>query len=160
MNRQFVNTIKLICILFFAVFMGACALRPIATEYPVKPLEREEIRLDKLGDGKVLIYNGADILHKIDNTARLNVWIDNKALGQIRPGEYVVLEIGEGQHEFKLLHIDVFNMRSEHNVEIDPQTRIIRLEPTLTSNKLTITNVLPVKFEKFEYAKHADKVIH
>ncbi|TDO05070.1 hypothetical protein [Sunxiuqinia elliptica] len=157
MNRQFANIIKLIYILFFAVFMGSCALRPIATEYPVKPLESDEIRLDKLGDGKVLIYNGADILHKIDNTARLNIWIDNKALGQIRPGEYVVLEIGEGEHEFKLLHIDVFRMRSEHNVEIDPQTRIIRLEPTWISNKLTVTNVLPIRFEKFEYAKHANK---
>ena len=157
MNRRFTEITRLILTSFFLLFIVSCALRPITAEYNVTKLEKDNIGLQELGNGKVLIYNGADILHKLDNTARLNIWIDNKALGQIRPKEYVVVDISNGNHEFKLLHIDIFKMRSKHNAKIDERTKIIRVEPTLTSNKLTITNVLPGNFEKFKYAKHTSK---
>ncbi|WMI65452.1 hypothetical protein RBH94_15475 [Aestuariibaculum sp. YM273] len=113
----------------------------------------EKVQLDNLGNGTILIYNGADILHKIDNTARLNIWIDDKALGQIRPSEYVIINLKTGKHQFKALHIDLVNMRSEHDVEIDDKTKVIKIKPNITSNRLTVTNELPEKFEKFKYAE-------
>ena len=109
--------------------------------------------LDKLGNGTILIFNGADILHKIDNTGRLNIWIDNKPLGQIRPGEYIIINLKDGKHQFKALHLDVVNMRSIHDVEIDEKIKVIKIKPNLTSNKLTVTNELPKRFEKFKYAE-------
>ena len=64
----------------------------------------ESIDLDQLGNGTILIYNGADILYKMVNTARLNIWINKKALGQIRAREYVIINLKKGEYEFKALH--------------------------------------------------------
>ena len=147
------NKLKSICIFLSILFLTSCALKPISSEYQFVKLDIENIELEKLGSGKILIYNGADILHKIDNTGRLNVLIENKALGQIRPREYVIIDLKSRTYEFKILHLDLVTMRSIHNVEIDKNTKVIRIEPTITSNKLTITNELPKKFDKYQYMK-------
>ncbi|NOY47726.1 MAG: hypothetical protein GXO84_05945 [Chlorobi bacterium] len=152
MNKIIKEKLKLIVLILPLLMLTSCALKPISSEYNFIKTNIENIELDKLGNGKVLIYNGADILHKVDNTGRLNIWIENKALGQIRPGEYVIISLKNGKYEFKALHIDVFNMKSSHNVEINDKTKVIRIKPTMTSNKLIITNELPKKFEKFKYA--------
>ena len=141
-------------ILFSAILLlASCALKPITSEYTFIKTDLEEVTLDKLGNGTILIFNGADILHKIDNTGRLNIWIDNKPLGQIRPGEYIIINLKDGKHQFKALHLDVVNMRSIHDVEIDEKIKVIKIKPNLTSNKLTVTNELPKRFEKFKYAE-------
>jgi hypothetical protein len=153
MNQSYFN--KSNCIILFLVisFLTSCSLKPITSEYSFIKTDLEKIELDKLGNGTILIYNGADILHKVDNTARLNIWIDNKSLGQIRPSEYVVINLKNGKHQFKALHLDMVNMRSSHDVEINEQTKVIKIKPNLTSNRLTVTNELPKRFEKFTYAE-------
>ena len=127
------KNIKLIALI--VIICNSCALKPIASEYDFVKVNTEDVTLNNLGNGKVLIYNGSDILHKIDNTARLNVLINGRALGQVRPREYVVMNFSSGSYSFKLQHIDLVNMRSEHTVEIDADTKVIRIEPTITSNK-------------------------
>lgn len=142
-------------ILLFSVLLllTSCALKPIISEYNFIKTDLEKVELDKLGNGTILIYNGANILHKVDLTARLNIWIDDKALGQIKPSEYVIINLKNGEYQFKALHIDVVNMRSTHDVIIDNNTKVIKIKPNLTSNKLTIINELPKRFEKFKYAE-------
>jgi hypothetical protein len=142
-------------ILLFSIFilLNSCALKPIISDYSFVKTDIQQVDLDKLGNGKILIYNGADIFHKIDNTARLNIWIDDKPLGQIRAREYVIINLKEGTYNFKALHIDVVKFRSRHQVEINANTKVIKIKPNLTSNKLWITNELPKKFEKYNYAK-------
>lgn len=135
------------------LLMTSCALKPITSDFNFIETDLEKVELDNLGNGTILIYNGANILHKLDNTARLNIWIDEKPLGQIRPSEYVVINLKYGKHQFKVLHIDVVNMRSEHDVEIDENTKVINIKPNITSNRLEVTNELPEKFEKFKYAE-------
>lgn len=147
------NKYKFVILFSIVLLASSCALKPVTSEYNFVKIDLEDVNLDKLGNGNVLIYNGADILHKIDNTARLNIWIDNKALGQIRGREYVIINLKKGKHMFKALHIDVLKMRSTHDVEIDENTKVIKIKPNLTSNKLWITNELPKKFEKYKYAE-------
>lgn len=125
----------------------SCALKPIPSDY--SSIRLSNIDATTLGNGTVLIYNGADILHGIDNTARLNILIGDKSIGQIRKKEYVVLQLEKGKYDFNVLHIDMVKMRSKHTVEIDENTKIIRIEPTITSNKLTVTNELPKNFAKY-----------
>lgn len=127
--------------------LSSCALRSVPSDYTSVKLE--VIDNNTLGNGKVLIYNGAGVLHKVDNTARLNIGLDGKSLGQIRPREYVIVNLENGNHEFTALHIDMVNMRSKHTVEINEHTKVIKIEPTITSNKLTITNILPENFDKY-----------
>lgn len=133
------------------MLLTSCALKPIPSEYAFVKTNIENVELNDLGNGNVLIYNGANVLHKMDITARLNIWIDKKSLGQIRPSEYVIINLKKGKHYFKVLHVDVVNMRSEHEVEIDDQTKVIKIKPTITSNKLELTNEFPKNFEKFKY---------
>lgn len=147
------RTIKIGISLFTLILLTSCALKAITSEYAFIKTNIENVGLDDLGNGNVLIYNGANILHKIDNTARLNIWLDEKPLGQIRPREYVIINLTNGEHHFKALHIDVVNMRSEHEVEIDEKTKVIKIKPTLTSNKLEVTNELPENFDKFKYVE-------
>ncbi len=90
--------IKNIILFLIIILLSSYALKPITSEYTFLKTDIEKVDLDKLGNGTVLIHNGADILHKIDVTARLNIWIDNKALGQIRPSEYVIINLKEGKH--------------------------------------------------------------
>jgi hypothetical protein len=149
------NKIKLITVTITLLVLTSCALKPIKTEYTFVKTDLEKVELNKLGDGNILIYNGANILHKLDNTARLNVWIDNKPLGQIKPSEYVIINLKNGQHHFKTLHIDMFNMRSEHEIEVDRATKVIKIKPTVTSNKLEVTNELPSNFENFKYSSQS-----
>jgi hypothetical protein len=151
MKNSFFSTIKYVLLFFTVLLLTSCALKAIPSDYTFVKNDSEKLELSNLGNGKVLIYNGASILHKIDNTARLNVWIDDKALGQIRTGEYVVIDIEKGKHHFKSLHLDMVNMRSNDNIEIDENTKVIEIKPTITSNKLTIVNALPKNFEKYKY---------
>lgn len=143
------NVIKLSLLASITFTLSSCALKSIPSDY--SSVKLDAVNTNTLGNGKILIYNGASILHSIDNTARLNVWIGNKSLGQIRTKEYVIIDLEKGKYEFTVLHIDMVNMRSKHQVEIDENTKVIKIEPTITSNKLTITNVLPENFDKYNY---------
>ncbi|MCQ9637287.1 hypothetical protein MP478_08725 [Chryseobacterium sp. WG14] len=127
--------------------LSSCALRSVPSDY--SSVKLDVIDNNTLGNGKVLIYNGAGVLHKMDNTARLNIGLDGKSLGQIRPKEYVIVNLENGKHEFTALHIDMVNMRSKHPVEINAGTKVIKIEPTITSNKLTVTNILPENFDTY-----------
>lgn len=122
--------IKQLTIYSILFLLTACALKPIASEFSFRKIDLDKVALNNLGDGDVLVYNGANILHKADNTARLNIWIDNKPLGQIKPNEYVIINLIKGNHQFKALHIDVVNMKSNHQVQIDSEPKSLKLSQT------------------------------
>ena len=44
-------------------------------------------------------------------------------------------------------------MRSNHKVIVDEKTKVIKIKPTLSSNKLETINILPNNFDKFKYAE-------
>lgn len=151
MRKNFFTTIKHVVFIAILFLATSCALQKIPSDYTYITTT-EKPTLDNLGEGKILIYNGAGFMHKVDNTASLNIWIDDKALGQIRPSEYVIIDLEKGKHHFKVLHLDMVNMRSNDDIEIDEKTKVIEIKPTISSNKITVTNVLPKNFEKFKYA--------
>lgn len=145
--KIFRNYIAGIAALSLFITLNSCALRSVPSDY--SDVKIESVDLSTLGNGKILIYNGASILHSMDNTARLNFWINKKSVGQIRTKEYVIIDLSNGIYEFNVLHLDMVNMRSNHSVSVNENTKVIRIEPTITSNKLTVTNVLPQNFEKY-----------
>jgi hypothetical protein len=63
--------------------------------------------------------------------------------------EFAVIYLLPGKHEFKLVHKDVKNFTSTHTIEIDKDTKVICVKPTITSNKAEITNVIPNNFHLF-----------
>jgi hypothetical protein len=54
-----------------------------------------------------------------------------------------------GNHWFRLLHIDFFQFESVHPIEINEQTKIIEIAPTIASNTAKVTNYLPDNFHRF-----------
>lgn len=150
---------KKLCLLSLLSFLFlSCGLKPYQPAYNYIQTKREHVKLDSLGNGRVLIYNGADILHTLDNTERLNIWIKKKPLGQLWGYEYVIINLDAGEYTFDLQHKDLVNMRSSHKVIINDTVKIIRVEPTMFSNKITITNKLPKKFsELYRLAKNRVK---
>ncbi len=145
------SILKIIFVFFMIVTLKSCTIKPIVSSYDYQENICESVSLEELGNGKILIYNGADFWHKIDNTSGLNIWINEKPMGFIRAGEYGIIELENATLEFKLLHVDMFKFRSYHKVTINEKTKVIRIEPTFTSNDLTVVNQLPKKFEKYEY---------
>jgi hypothetical protein len=94
------KNIRIIIVSLSFILLTSCALKPIKSEYTFIKTNIENVELNDLGNGNVMIYNDANILHKIDNTARLNIWLNNKSLGQIRPSEYVIINLKKGKHHF------------------------------------------------------------
>lgn len=140
-------------VLSMILTLHSCALKPIVSTYDYQLNKTDSVDLDSLGDGKVLIYNGASFLHTIDNTARLNMWINDAPMGQVRASEYEIIDLETGTYEFMLYHLDVFRFKTAHTVELNEETKVIRIEPTVTSNKLTITNLLPMRIDEFKYVE-------
>lgn len=110
-------------------------------------------KVDELGNGNILIYNAAKGLYKNKlNTGRISIWINEKLLGHVDPQQYIIVTLEKGKHRVKLLHVDVFNIDSEHDIEITDKTKIVQVKPTAFSNRLQVTNILPKKFDRFKNA--------
>jgi hypothetical protein len=69
----------------------------------------------------------------------------------LRAKDYVIIRLENGKHLFKLRHLDLVNMRSEHVVTVTDSLKVIRVKPTISSNKLEVINQLPENWEKYEY---------
>lgn len=136
-------------ILILSVLSACSPLKPINSEYNlIRTGTSPEVY--KYGNGKILIYNGAGVLNKIDDTATLNIWVNGKALGQIRANEYVVLYLLPNTYEIRVQHKDTVNFESEHTIIINNETSVINIKPTISSNKVEITNEIPFNFKIYK----------
>lgn len=142
---------KSILFFFTASLLISCAMKPIPSEYPLVMMGKEKVTLNELGNGTILIYNDANILHTSDNTSQLNVQLDGRNLGQLRAKDFAIVKLEKGAHVVNLRHLDLVNMRSEHKITVNDSLKVIMVKPTITSNKLEITNELPANWEKYRY---------
>lgn len=145
------NTFRFALTLLISSIFLSCALRPIPVEHHLVMVDKKNISIDELGKGTILIYSDANILHTADNTARLNIQLDGKNLGQLRAKDFAIVKLENGNHVFNLRHLDMVNMRSEHKITINDSVKVIMVKPTVTSNKLEIVNQLPDNWEKYRY---------
>lgn len=131
------------------IFSACSSLKPINSEYNlIRTSTSPEVY--KYGNGKILIYNGAGLLNKIDDSSSLNIWINGKALTQLKSNEYAVFYLMPDTYQFKIQHIDVMNFESVHTINIDNKTSVINVCPTITSNKIDITNDIPLNFQWYK----------
>jgi len=142
------NILKIVFAAF--LFAGCSNLKPIPPEYNLVRTFANGARLYDYGKGKILIYNAAGLNHKIDDTARLNIWINGKSMGQLQANQYAVLFLMPDTYEIRVQHKDVGNFESAHIIKIDHHTSVISVKPTLTSNKVEITNNIPEGFQAYK----------
>ena len=141
--------IKILLLIITSTLFSSCSLKPIQSEFSLQRTFSDPVIIGEFDNGKILVYNGAGLNHKIDNSSNLNVWINNKPLGQLMSNEFAIIYLLPGKYEFKLVHKDIKNFTSTHTVEIDKDTKVICVKPTITSNKVEITNVIPNNFHLF-----------
>lgn len=142
--------LKFLFIFIFSFFFSSCVLKPIKSEYTLLSNFSDTIFIDDLKNGKILIYNGAGFSKKMDNTSNVNIWINNRALGQLKAYEYAVINLLPGKYEFKLKHKDLADFNNTQIIDINFDTKIICIKPTIVSNKITIEDNLPLSFHKFK----------
>ena len=133
-----------IYIIFITSIFPSCSpLKSVKSEYKLIRTASSGISANEVGNGKVLIFNGSGMNHKIDDTSRLNVWINGSVLGQLNSNEYAVIYLLPGTYNFKLQHKDIGNFESTHLIEIVKETTFINVKPTVTSNKVEIIANFP-----------------
>ena len=149
MNNSF-KIFKMICCVLSITMFLSCGLKPLKSEYILQRSISDPVLIGEFDSGKILIYNGAGVNHKIDNSSTLNVWINNKALGQIKANEYVIIYLLPGKYEFRLIHNDIKKFESKHIVKVENSTKIISVKPTVISNKVEIKNEIPDNFYMYK----------
>jgi len=141
-----------IVFLTIIITFSSCGIKPIISEKPYIKLPSYQVDLKNLGNGRIMIYNG-DYYCPVavcGTSTKVNIEMDNEALGQINYGEYFIVDLGTGSKNFHLEHVEVFKIKSDHKIIIDENTKILKLEPTDFSHKLTITNELPTSLQAFK----------
>ena len=137
MKNTIFTPLKSIILLSFAICSSSCALSSITSDYNFENSNMQEVSLAKLGDGKVLVYNDVNFMHTLDNTGRVNVWIDDKPAGQIRASEYIIYTLSPGKHQIRLLHVDVVNIRSSHEISVENATKVVKIKATSVSKSIS-----------------------
>ena len=143
------RNILIYLILVISTLTSCSPLKSINSEYKLVRTSSRGISANEVGNGKVLIFNGSGMMQKIDDTSRLNIWINGSALGQLNANEYAVLFLLPGTYNFKLQHKDVGNFESTHIVEITKETIFVKVKPTLISNKIEIVTNMPEELRWF-----------
>ena len=87
--------------------------------------------------------------HKYDASFQ---WHVLEKLNLVDLNEIFIVTLEKGKHRVKLLHVDVFNIDSEHDIEITDETKIALVKPTAFSNRPQVTNILPKNFDRFKNA--------
>ncbi len=139
-----------VCLVGIFLSVSCAAFKPVTSEYNFVKADTEEIDLDELGNGRVLIHNGSGFFREFfSGEHQLTIWINGKALGRLNAKEYAIIDLAQETHQFKVMHPDFFG-KSFHDVKIDETTKVIEIVPGF-ANRLTVTNRLPDRFEKFAY---------
>ena len=138
-----------VCLVSIFLSASCAAFKPIAPECNFVKVDAEEVALNELGDGRVLIHNGSNFMRVFSGGHQLSVWINGKALGRLNAKEYAIIDLAQETHQFKVMHPDFFG-KSFHDVKIDETTKVVEIVPGF-ANRLTVTNRLPDRFEKFAY---------
>ena len=149
-----VKSINLVVGVSAFLWLTSCALKPVTNDYNLVETNINEVDLDDLGNGKVLVYNGAALwIH--GRFEKSNVWIDGKGLGQLRVREYVVVDLEEGDYQIRIKRNDgLFTLpKSTHDIKVDKHTRVIKVTPSFFTSSVVQAEELPRRFEKFAYAK-------
>ena len=139
----------------FAISLNSCGIKKVISEKEYLRLPLNEINLDKLGNGKILFYNGDYYCPVVECgwTTKINVHFNEIQLGTINYNEYFIVELKKGNYNVKLKHWDAVNMKSEHQISIDENTKIVKLQTTAVSNDIEIVNELPDEFRSYNYVE-------
>jgi predicted small lipoprotein YifL len=88
---------------------------------------------------RVVFFNNSNFLkYGMDGSGKINIYLNEKALGQLKIGQYVVVEMPPGEHRVDLLHKDIGNFSSIHTLQVKHNEQYVKIYAKLTSNGLEV----------------------
>lgn len=134
---------SLILLSAFAPLLVSCMMKPIKSEIPHLTGDLADRSTDP-NEVKLILYNNSNaLLYGPDYSARINVWFDGKALGGPNIGEYIQIQVPKGKHQLELVHLDVMEFRSKHELDAQDDPLIVELRTTPVSNEIRLHKTLP-----------------
>jgi hypothetical protein len=123
--------------------LAGCMMAPVRPDLPHLQ-DAVDARSSRPDEVRLVIWNNSDkLLHGIDNTGRVNVWLNGKAAGGPDIGEYIQLQVPRGQYDVKLVHLDLVEMSSQHRLEALEDPTYVEVRATITSNDLKVHRAPP-----------------
>lgn len=139
---------------FLIIVITACNhFKPVVSDYEFLNKQSKSLSLDDLGNGKIMFYSGQHNFLKSGDDVSMNVFLNGKPLGNLNYGEYFVVNLDYGDYQLNVLHRDVLNIKSEHILTIDKDTKVIEIMPQATKHKITNVNTFPENIESYRYAR-------
>ena len=131
-----------LCAGAFALCLTGCMMRPVRQEVPSLGNDLSARAASPATAKLVLVNNSGKLLHGADNTGRINVRIDGKAVGGPNIGEYVQVEVPKGKHQLEVWHLDLIKFATKQEVFVD-QDLVIELKATPFSNRILVQTTMP-----------------
>jgi hypothetical protein len=143
--------------------LTGCMVAPIQSELPLLGANIGQ-RSTKPDEVVLLLFNNSSkLMFGIDNTGRINARLNGKALGGPNIGEYMIVQIPKGKHRLQLSHLDVFEFKSEHEIEANDDPLIVEMAASPLSNSIHVHKTLPTGNELPQpfthYAPSAPRVL-
>jgi len=102
---------------------------------------------------KLIVFNDSNkLMYGLDNSGKINIHLNGKGVGQLKIGEYVILSVEKGNNTIDLLHKDIVNFSSSHQIIVSESPTHLKIYAKVTSNGAEIVQK-PNSFEsKFKSA--------
>jgi hypothetical protein len=88
---------------------------------------------------RLVIYNDSNgLIYGLDNSGKINVYLNGMGVGQLPIGKYVIVAIEGGTHTIKLEHRDIKLFKSTHEIMVSDDLQYLKISSTMTSNSAEI----------------------
>lgn len=135
--------LRLSTIIGLSLALSACMMAPIKPELPHLN-EDLSSRSPAPGEARLVFFNNSSkLMFGPDNSGRVNIWLNGKAIGGPNIGEYVQVQVPKGKHQLTLLHLDMFEFRSTHELEAADDLLFVEVRATVVSNEYQVHKSLP-----------------
>lgn len=97
---------------------------------------------------RLVIFNDSNrLLFGLDDSAKINVFLDGKGVGQVDIGQYVVIEVPSGENTLEFVRDDLGTFRSAIHVNVSGEYTFLRVHAKPASNAAEVMGK-PDDFDK------------
>jgi hypothetical protein len=141
------KSLQLIALLVLPLLLAGC-LTPVKNEIPLAGGDLS-IQATNMNDTKLVIFNDSNfLLYGMDGSGRINVRLNGKGVAQLHIGQYVQVMVPKGTCQVDLLHRDMADLSSQHQIELRDPESFLEIYSTPFANSARLVPSLPPDFEK------------
>lgn len=128
------------------ILISACGATPPVREVTL-PEQKLGVESADRAHSKLVLFNDSNrVMYGMDGSGKINIHLDGKGAGQLRIGEYLILDVTKGAHKIDLLHVDMMTFKSSHDIEVKNDEEYAKVYAKMTSNGIEIVEK-PADFE-------------